>query len=117
MNIDELRKIKDNAPEDATHVTCGMYYWKWKSQSGWRTWCDVLVMWTLHKSPTASTQALADITTIIEQADRIAELEANQKRLMTAIICYDDCDSAGQYMRAQATMLKVVAEIEKAEGV
>ena len=56
------------------------------------------------------------VTLYNNAADRIAELESNQKRLMTAIICYDDCDSAGQYMRAQATMLKVVAEIEKAEG-
>jgi len=68
------QEILDNAPDGATHVTCGMYYWKWQSQSGWRTWCDVMVMWKLHLSPTASAQSLNDIR-------RIAELEQTIKEM------------------------------------
>ena len=60
------QEIIDNAPEGATHATCGMYYWKWNSQSGWRIWCDVLVMWTTRPSPTSSVQSIADIKRIVE---------------------------------------------------
>ena len=68
------QEIINNAPEEATHVTCGMYYWKWNSQSGWRIWCDVLVMWTTRPSPTSSVQSIADIKRIVELENIALEL-------------------------------------------
>ena len=77
------QEIIDNAPEGATHATCGMYYWKWNSQSGWRTWCDVLVMWTTRPSPTSSVQSIADIK-------RIVELESKNAKMLECL-----CDISG----------------------
>jgi hypothetical protein len=76
-NIDELRKIKGSAPTRTTHIIDGNYYRK--HRKGWRGYYPVISEWKLIYSldleSDTEIQSIADITTIIEQADENTKLK------------------------------------------
>lgn len=86
MNIDELRKIKTWAPSGATdfqEFECGaIIYWRLIPFFAFKYECEEWI--EIEELDLISTRSIADITTIIEQADRIAELEAKCDDLLVA---------------------------------
>ncbi|URC15436.1 hypothetical protein JLT2_68 [Paraglaciecola Antarctic JLT virus 2] len=84
-NIDELRKIIADAPEGATHVDVTMpeYLYfdgnaqEWLYQEA-NVENDTVEFSWVNSGTDGDVSKLSDITTIIEQADKIAVLEANQ---------------------------------------
>ena len=84
--LEQLIKIRDEAPEGATHVDSTHVYLKLNDMQEWESfsWCgyNKMVCWVDTKNPIFPNRDLSDIKTMIEQQERIAELERERDKWM-----------------------------------
>lgn len=72
-DINKLKQILDNAPEGATHYVNNEYCYRKETEEDFYLWANE--RWVLSSQVYFYTNSLSDLRTIVEQAERIADMQ------------------------------------------